>query len=258
MLRHSVLWIMRAPLSEDARTAMLQRLAFLGNGVPERQLRRLRRRSVRGIGGPPPAQAMGSASRSGGARRRARSAAATWRCTPSIFAATGDAFQERTASYPTDDAASRAERGGETGTSSTARCDRQLRRRGAAWTHAGLVKHAATFHLGRAGARRRQGKEALAAVEALPPGQTMWTRSRTGKTDQASRRPPMTGILDLQVRDVERVRRGRWKARSTRAAMGPVGDAYAASSGNRLARPTSCTSALSWPARRAARAASRS
>ena len=34
MLRHSVLWIMREPLSESARLRMLQRLAFLGTEPP--------------------------------------------------------------------------------------------------------------------------------------------------------------------------------------------------------------------------------
>ena len=34
MLRHSVLWIMREPLSETARLRMLQRLAFLGTEPP--------------------------------------------------------------------------------------------------------------------------------------------------------------------------------------------------------------------------------
>jgi hypothetical protein len=43
MLRHSVLWVMREPFSEDARLAMLRRLALPGHGVPDGHLRRLRR-----------------------------------------------------------------------------------------------------------------------------------------------------------------------------------------------------------------------
>jgi hypothetical protein len=34
MLRHSVLWVMREPFSEDARLAMLRRLAYLGTECP--------------------------------------------------------------------------------------------------------------------------------------------------------------------------------------------------------------------------------
>ena len=215
MLRHSVLWIMRDPLSEDARTAMLQRLAFLGTECP----------SVSSgdygadlFGGSEVLHRVRPWDRVPIWRREAEGPVCNYDMALHLDFADWDAFQDYGVD-PTHDDASRANEAANWD-ELTARCDWYYDAE-APPTHAGLVKHVAMF-IWDEQAPDAAREEALAAVEALAGADdvdAVMTGQNVGKSTTA-----YDWILDLQVRDVDAAKRLLEGAEYARA-MGPVADA---------------------------------
>jgi hypothetical protein len=160
MLRHSVLWIMRDPLSPEARLAMLQRLAYLGTECP----------SVSSgdygadvFGGSEVLHRVRPSQRVPIWRRNGAGPPHNYDMALHLDFADWDAFREY-AVDPTHDEASRANEAANWD-ELTARCD---------WyyegdsppTHAGLVKHVAMF-VWADGISDADRQTALDAVDAL-------------------------------------------------------------------------------------------
>jgi hypothetical protein len=198
MLRHSVLWIMRDPLSADSRTAMLQRLAFLGTECP----------SVSSgdygadlFGGSEVLHEIRPSQRDPVWRREAEGPVCNFDMALHLDFADWEAFQEY-AVDPTHDAASAANEVANWD-ELTARCD--------FWydgdappTHAGLVKHVAMFvwHEDASDAAKR---DAIAAAEALGEAaevDAVLIGENVGKSTTA-----YDWILDLLVPDKEAAER---------------------------------------------------
>jgi hypothetical protein len=192
MLRHSVLWIMRDPLSTGSRRAMLQRLAFLGTECP----------SVSSgdygadlFGGSEVLHEVRPSQRVPVWRRSADGPVCNYDMALHLDFEDWDAFQDY-AVDPTHDDASRANEA-ENWDEVTARCD---------WyydgdappTHARLAKHVAMFIWDEAASEAAR-RDALAAAEAL--GETdevdaAMTGHNVGKSTTA-----YDWILDLLIPD---------------------------------------------------------
>jgi hypothetical protein len=192
MLRHSVLWIMRDPLSEEARTAMLRRLAYLGTECP----------SVSSgdygadlFGGSEVLHRIRPSQRQPIWRRNADGPVCNFDMALHLDFADWDAFREY-AVDPTHDAASR-ENEAANWDELTARCDWYYEG-DAPPTRAGNVKHVAMFVWadGVPDALRQDALEAVQALAEAEEVEALMTGHNVGQlaTDY-------DWIMDLRVAD---------------------------------------------------------